>query len=504
MNHHLNVLFIVADQHLATCLGCDGHPQVLTPNLDRLARSGVRFRHAYTQSPICTPSRVSFHSGQYCHNHGYYGLSGPAPKSLPSFFSHFRAHGYRTGGIGNLHTPDDPRNWLGDHLDVFLDSYVSVDGAEDETPFYDKLRALGLEEQEDHMWWRAHPDYCLEGFPSALPFELSQEGWSAHEAIRFMDKSNDAPFCLEVSLLKPHHPFAPAREFWEMYPDDLELPPTFDADASQRAPHFQDEHKYGRQQVPWPIEPQTFEAGARRLWRAYLACITHTDHAVGLLLDYLEQSDLDQNTLVIYSADHGAYSGTHGLLEKAPGICSEAVCRVPAIWRVPEVTSPDSICHQLIEHVDIAPTLAALCALPPMETADGRDISTLLRGEEVPVHEVAVTEHPWSKSLRWKQWRFVHYQSEMFEGRNIGELYNIETDPDETINLYHATEYREVVAQCRKLLLEWLIGTARAVTVWPAVEATALPYHYRTAQDGKESNQAGPRLRLQRKQLNYL
>src|ERR1043166_1754376 len=158
-----NVLFIVADQHLATCLGHEGHPQVQTPNLDRLAGEGGRFQNAYTQNTICTPSRVSFTSGQYCHNHGYYGLSGPAPQRLPSFFSHFKSHGYRTAAIGNIHTPNQPRNWLEYHLDAFLDYHESVDGRAFQTPFYDKLRKLGLIEKEDMHFFHHNPNYSLEG-----------------------------------------------------------------------------------------------------------------------------------------------------------------------------------------------------------------------------------------------------------------------------------------------------------------------------------------------------
>lgn len=102
-----NVLFIVADQHNAKVLGCNGHPDVKTPNLDRMAAEGVRFENAITQNPICTPSRVSFFSGQYCHNHGYYGLSGPNPRGLPTLLGHFRRAGYRTSAVGKIHT-----DWL--------------------------------------------------------------------------------------------------------------------------------------------------------------------------------------------------------------------------------------------------------------------------------------------------------------------------------------------------------------------------------------------------------
>lgn len=500
----MNVLEIIADQHQAACLGCAGHPQVLSPHIDRLAREGVRFTAAYTQNPICTPSRTSILSGQYCHNHGYYGLSGPRPEALPSFLSHFRAHGYRTAGIGQLHTPNDPRNWLEDHVDLFADSFESVAGVARDTAYYDQIRAHGLLEVEDFRFgYELHPELCLEGMPSKLPFELSQEGHAVQTAMEFMDECGDQPFCVQVSLERPHQVFYPAQRFWDLYPEDLTLPATINQDPSGRPPHFQAAFAAFHQ---WQggLEPHGFEAAARRLWRGYLACITHTDHAVGLLLDYLDRKGLAENTLVIYHADHGGYSGTHGIQEKAPGICSDAVCRIPFLWRVPGHTVAGHVCPHLVENVDVAPTLTTLCWLPPMETTDGRDLSGLLAGGDTPVREVAVTELPWSKALRWGPWRFVHYQPEMFGGQDTGELYHLERDPNETQNLYHDPAHRDTVHACRRLLLEWLIRTTRVRSVWPPNDEQAGRMDYCTAGDGKESNAAGPALRLARGQINYL
>jgi choline-sulfatase/uncharacterized sulfatase len=500
---HMNVIEIIADQHQATCMGCEGHPQAITPNMNRLATQGVRFSHAYTQNPICTPSRVSILSGQYCHNHGYYGLSGPKPSSLPSFFSHFKENGYKTAGIGNLHTPNYPRNWLEDHLDLFGDCFESVDGREEQTAWYDMIRKLGVLEKEDfHFWWR-NPEYFLEGMPSKLPFELSQEGWCVQEAIRFIDSCGEQPFCMQVSLERPHQPFFPDKRFWDMYPEDLDLPPTINQDPSHRPPHFQAVYKAFRRHT-WAIEPKNFLAGARRIWRGYLACITHIDHALGLLLDHLEKTRLAEKTIIIYHADHGGYSGTHGILEKAPGICSEAVCRIPFLWFVPHLTVKGHICHHLVENVDIAPTIVSLCDLPPMETVDGHDISPLLRGERHALRHIAVTENPWSKALRWKQWRFVHYQPEMFRGQNVGELYNIEEDPHENRNLYHSIDFREIVHNCRRLLLEWLIRTTRVTTVHPTLSDLPPPHNYATSADGKEARSAGPLQRVAKGKFNYI
>jgi len=250
---------------------------------------------------------------------------------------------------------------------------------------------------------------------------------------------------------------------------------------------------------------------ARRIWRGTLANISQIDDVFGRLLDGLTERGLNNNTIVVYGSDHGCYHTIHGIHEKAPGICSDAVCRVPMIWRLPAMAPEGRISDQLVESVDIAPTFCALCGLPPMDTADGRDITPLLHGGNQSLREVAVTENPWSKSLRWKHWRFVHYQREMFEGQDLGELYDIEADPNETQNLYLDPDRRETVRECRRRLLEWLIATTRNRTVHPPPERRPVPERcgtgveiYRTAADGKEATGAGADERLRLHLLKYL
>ena len=507
----MNVLHVISDQHLATCTGIEGHPHAITPNMDRLASEGVYFSRAYTQNPICTPSRVSVFSGQYCHNHGYYGLSGPTPPNLPGFLGHFQEQGYRTGGIGKLHMPDDPVSWLDEQCDLVADCYMPHRKTDESTPYYDYLEDLGLRDKEDSVALREFKgNQHLDGRPSQLPYEHSVEGWCVAEAIKFIDGCQGDPFCMQVSLPRPHQCYTPDRRFWDMYPDDLPPPETIDQDTSGRPPHFRVTAEAYRSRE-WLIEPRTFEAGSRRSWRAYLACITQVDHSLGLLMDHLEKAGLAENTIVIYSADHGAYTGTFGIPEKAPGICSEAVCRVPMIWCVPRMTESHRRCSEFVENVDIAPTLAALCGLPAMETADGVDITPLLKGDDTPLREVAVTENPWSKALRWRNWRFVHYQPTTFDGmvgiadedkEDVGELYDLESDPLETRNLYRDPAHRDVVNDCRKLLLEWLIRTTRITTIWPPPGYP--PIRYATAADGKESNMAGAEVRRDQGEIWYL
>ena len=490
----MNILEVISDQHQARCMGVEGHAQAITPYMDRLAREGVRFTRAYTQNPICTPSRVSVLSGRYCHNHGYYALGGPQPQNLPNLFGHFRRHGYHTAGIGKLHLPDDPTDWAFDDCDLWADCYRRPHRALREreprrSAYTDYLEELGLLELEDstHIHdcppdWRQQQCYAR---PSRLPFEHCVEGWCVQRAVRFMEACEDQPFYLHVSLPRPHTAHTPDRRFWEMYDPDLDLPTTFEADPSGRPPHFQEMFRLMRRTAASRGEPP--ETVARRVWRGYLACITQVDHALGLLLESLERLGLAEDTAVIYHADHGAYHMCHGIQEKAPGISSDLICRIPFLWRVPGVSAPGHVNKELVENVDLAPTVTSLCGLPPMAAQDGYDLTGLLRGGERALRQVAVTEHPWSKALRFGPWRYVHYPPRMFGGRDVGELYHLERDPDETSNLYHDPAHQEVAGQCRRLLLDWLIDTHRPVTSWRDQAALGRHAVVRPADDTPEA-----------------
>lgn len=509
----MNVILVLADQHYSNVMGCADHPQAITPNLDAFAADGVRFSDAYCQNPICTPSRVSWLSGQYCHNHGFYGLSGPAWYDLPSMFGHFRNHGYRTAGLGKLHLPHQPRNWVADDLDLFEDAYKQPDGRDyGHSNFLKHLEEAGLRELEDswhNPWMGSHN---MDSRPSELPYEHTMERWITDRAIDFVDESPDDPFFIEIAYQRPHHPLLPQPEFWEMYPPDLELPDTFDQEPAGRPPHFRRiwENTRNHQGRFGDSDEGTIE-WARRAWRGTLACITQMDDVFGRMIESLKERDLYDDTVIIYSSDHGGYHTIHGMPEKAPGICSDAVCRIPMLWRVPGVTESGHVSDQLVETVDAAPTLCSICGVPPMETTDGEDITPLLKGESEEVHEIAVTENPWSKSMRWGRWRFVHYQRKMWDGQDVGELYDIEADPDEQNNLYHDPDHQETVEACRRKLLEWLIDTQRCRTVHPPrhgielqEDGTIRPQQYETAEDGKESNEAGPQQRLEDGRIHYL
>jgi choline-sulfatase/uncharacterized sulfatase len=499
MSKPLSVLFILADQHNAKVLGCKGHPDVKTPHLDRLAAEGVRFDNAITQNPICTPSRVCFLSGQYPHNHGYYGLSGPNPRGLPTVLGHFRRAGYRTAAMGKIHCPE---YWVEDGCDVFHETCDSSVGGR--SPAYAAhLEARGLTALEDHValneFGKKGRQSC-DGRPSKVSYEDGQEGWCAATASAFMEScSRDGkPFFLHVSLPKPHQCFTPAQPFWDLYDEArLTLPPNADYDmaAAGKSPLLRKAAAHWRK-GDWALfEPRTFEAARLRRLHGYLGSVSHVDHAVGQLLEAIDRLGLRDRVLVIYSADHGDYACEHGNMEKAPGICSDAITRIPMIWRLPDQPAAGRVCQSLVEAVDMVPTVCALAGLPPLETADGKDLSPLLKDGNGELHRVAVTEFAWSKSIRKGDKRLVYYPREVFQEDypgGFGELYDLAADPWEMRNLYFDPAHAATVKELERELFDWLVTTTRPATILPFTPADSPQMKARYNNAVLPDNKIGP------------
>jgi len=493
MSKRPNVLFILSDQHNAKVLGHKAHPHVKTPNLDKLAAEGVRFENAITQNPICTPSRVSFLSGQYPHNHGYYGNGGPNPGGLPSILGHFRKAGYRTSAVGKIHCPE---YWVEDDSDYFREVYpdCSVGGCPEYT---DYLRQRGVLQHRDDAAYPECGPTC-DARASRLKYEDTVEAWTARETMKFMDQASaeGKPFFAFAGLPRPHAMYCPSEPFWSMYDENkLTLPPNVDYDMSLKAPHMRaTAESWRRPRKNWPaFEPKTIEAARLRKLHGYLGCVTQVDHAVGEMLTWLEEKGLDEDTIVIYATDHGDYACEHGIMEKAPGICSDAITRIPFIWRWPGRFRAGHVAPEIVETVDLSTTLCALAGLDPLQTSDGKNLSHLLRGESGEVHEIGVTEFAWSKSVRKGSYRYVYYPPGMFPEEypdgGFGELYDLDNDPWEMKNLYFEPKYADVVRELKQDLLDWIVAGSRPRTVLgvdiPCGDQTITRLWRTTNRDGK-------------------
>lgn len=470
-----NVLFIISDQHSHQVFDYkDYYPDVKTPNLTKLAREGVRFENCITQNPICTPSRVSFLSGQYPHNHLYYGLGGPNPDGLPTILGHFRRFGYKTGAIGKIHCPE---YWVEDDTDFFREVYpgCSIGGCPEYSEY---LRKKGILQDRDDRFLQEQKEkrgQSVDARVSRLKYEDSVEGWIVRESMKFMEEClvENKNFFLHVSLPRPHQNYVPSEPFWSMYKEEnLSLPPNADYDMkkAKKAPHLieaAEAYKRG----DWTIfHPRTFKAGRLRKLHGYLGCVSQVDYAVGELLSFLEKKHIEEETIVIYTSDHGEYVCQHSIMEKAPGICSDAVTRIPFIWRWKGHFKQGLVVDEIVETVDLSTTLCSLAEIDLLMTSDGKDISPLLYGERKQIHNIGVTENPWSKSIRKGKYRLVIYPKEMFKDEypeGFGELYDIEKDPWEMENLYFYPEYSQVIKEIKQAFIDWLITTTRVKTAHP-------------------------------------
>jgi len=442
----LNILFLFSDQHNARCLSCAGHPEVQTPNLDRLAAEGVRFENAWAQNPICTPSRMSYLTGQYCSAHGYYGLYGQEPEApLTSLFSWFRSQGYRTGALGKLHTP---RYWIERECQFVYDEFL-------EFPKY--LDGAGLFDRNDNRTFCGKRD----GETSFLPFEESCESVLAKQFGRFLrqefepaDRRKEGePWFAWVSFSRPHQPYTPSEPFASMIPaDKIELPPTSETE-SDALRNIREQHadRYG------PFD----EATLRKNVAAYLALVNQVDAGIGIVLDQLREAGQLDHTVIVYAADHGDHAGEHGMYEKKAGISARSICRVPLIIRAPDSFVSGRVSHEIVETVDLFPTLCELAGMNDPGTAQGKSLLPLLSETPQPVRESALTENRRRKAITTRQWRFVSN----LEGER-DELYDQENDPWELVNRIGDPSLQETVANLRKLLTNRLAEAAHPVTAF--------------------------------------
>jgi arylsulfatase len=434
-----NVLFLFSDQHNARCLSSAGHPQVRTPNMDRLASEGMRFEHAYANNPICTPSRICFLSGLYPSTHGYYGLYGPQPAApVTSIFAYFREHGYRTGALGKLHTP---RYWIEPDCQFVYDEFI-------EHPKY--LEGAGLYERNDNRGFTGNRD----GQTSELPLEHSCEAALAKQTIRFLRNegeprdrgSTSSPWFAWVSFSRPHQPYTPSDPFASMYPaDSIDLPLTSLSEKSDVLAKRAD----------------MSEGKLRQLVSAYYGLVSQVDYGIGLILKELEWLGELENTVIIYSADHGDYAGEHGLIEKKGGISYRAVTRIPLIVRLPShCAAPKGfVSRELVESVDVFPTLCELTGLVIPNTVQGQSFAGMVYGKEQTFRESTLTENTYRKALSTKSWRYV---ANLYTQQK-DELYCLDDDPWELRNRIDDPACSDVAKELLRMLFDRTVRARKPV-----------------------------------------
>ncbi|MFH1928293.1 MAG: sulfatase-like hydrolase/transferase [Chloroflexota bacterium] len=458
MNRRPNVLWLISDQHNANCTGYAGHPNVKTPNLDRIASGGVTFTSAFANCPMCSPSRISFMTGQYVHTHRMFSNANseyptPNPDMLPALF---RRYGYQTALVGKSHMV---RRWDADGFEVIR--YCDLNDALRGDPFtchyFRYLDDRGLADYYEGgsggMSKKGQESFVDGATPSVLPYEHSVEHWTGNETLEFLrSRDTSRPFFVTMSFERPHAPILPAPEFFNMYdPEEVVLPDSaFDYLESGYAwwPEFM------RQELS---KSEGYRQTAildlkwiRRRMASYYALITTIDLEIGRVLDKLNEMGELENTIILYHSDHGDFAAEHGLVDKGLGMY-ESIHRVPFLLSWPGGPE-DAVCDEIVELVDCYTTLCALCDVPEPEGREGIDLVPVAMGEK-PGKEAAFCElgpsTSKSSAIRTRDLRLVYYS-----GMNEGELYDHRTDPGETKNLWNDPAYTET----RLHLLERLMS----------------------------------------------
>ena len=436
-----NILLIHGDEHRQECLGVSGNPDIQTPNIDALAAEGERFTNSFCPYPVCTPSRYSMLTGLYVHQHRGWTNRSTLPPGIETFPSILRDTGYKTKAVGKMHfTPT--------YFDVGFDEMTLAEqdglGRWDDD-YHRELKSLGLvdlndlEDQRSEYRKTARMEYWnnFGALPSNLPEEYHSTTWIANHAVKTLEGWSDSGNLMMVGFIKPHHPFDPPESWKDMYdPEDLTLLPGWietplPRDLELNAGYF-------------PREKLT-EKMLRRIMAYYYATISQIDFHVGRMVNVLKRKNLYDNTLIIYTSDHGDFMGFHHLMLKG-GNMYDPVMKVPLIIKYPYNQKKGNVNDSLINNVDLAPTILGQARCRSRGKMSGFDLS---KGK---IDRKFIFAHGWrgnAAMARSKTRKLIHTKN----GRSL--FLNLEEDPYEMIDLYDFPQYQEEIRKFKNVISDW-------------------------------------------------
>ena len=440
-----NVLFLICDD-LNCDLSCYGHPIVKSPNIDRLAARGVRFENAYCQYPLCGPSRASFMTGLYpdqtlVHRNAIY-IREHLP-NVQTMSQMFRRQGYFATRVGKIY-----------HYNVPL--HIGTSGHDDPYSWDYTINPRGRDRDDEDLIFSLVPGRfggTLSWLAADGTDEQQTDGIAATEAIRLLRQyaQTEKPFFLAVGLFRPHTPYVAPKNYFEMYPPERIVVPTVPQRYLDSLP------KPARQSLLRKKDQVDLaEDLARQAIQAYYASITFADAQVGRLLDALEETGLTDNTIVVFTSDHGYHMGEHGHWQKTT--LFENAARVPLIIAGPGTTAAGQSTTGLSEMVDFYPTLAELCGLSPPESLSGVSLVPLLQGVSAIPRQAALTQYGSGYSIRTQRYRYTEWGA---AGDDGSELYDHQSDPQELDNLANRPDSAKAIEQLSRLLHRRIENTSR-------------------------------------------
>ena len=454
-----NILILLSDQHRPDLLTSAGNDLVPTPNIDRIASRGVRFSNAYCPYPVCSPSRMSLLTGLHAHHHHVIGNTA-MDRRIRTVAHHFHDHGYMTGLIGKMHFTDGQthgfdyrlgfNDWLM-YLGPKVRHYINEIASPPNLPVYERYfrtvddTGSGFPAVRN-LWSGENPWVGRVKRKDTLASELEAEDhvdtFVAREASKFIQRYKDEPFFLIAGFLKPHAPFFPPKGWAdELYPPEkMSLRPV--GKISKYPRHI-------RERISW------YQADGEEVLRfrraGYLGNLAFVDNCIGQVYKTLEELDLLDKTIVIYTSDHGEMDGEHGLYQKF--VFFEPSVRVPLIVSWPKLLPQGEVSDALVEYFGIYPTLTELTQTGSPEGIDASSFMPLLQNPGSPGPAAAFAEFALESAprymIRTRRFKYVYNETD------IDELYDLESDPGELFNQADDPGLKEVRRRHHEQLLAW-------------------------------------------------
>ncbi len=511
-----NFLFIITDQHRADHLGCYGNEIVQTPHIDSLASNGTRFEKFYVANPLCMPNRASLMTGRMPSLHGVRCNGTPLSERSRTYVQRLKEEGYRTALIGKSHlqnmtgkTPmwspssndfsfdengapvqaydwglhgdayenENPKNWLDDKHQVMTPFYgfdeVKLCSGHSDEVGGDYERWL-LEQREDGNELRgeenAQPDNRIttpQGWRTKLPEELYPTTYIGEQCLDYLKNhtavGGDQPFFLQASFPDPHHPFTPPGKYWDMYdPADMPTPSSLGQGNSSMELFLRDQLEKDeanrKTQMPYAVN----EREAREAMALTFGMITMIDDQIGRLLAGLEEMGLAENTVVIFTSDHGDYMGDHGLMLKGP-LHLHGMINVPFIWQDPGIDEA-SVTRSLGQTTDISASILDRAGVKPYYGIQGKSLMGDISGDD-PLDRKALLIEDDRQRINLGFTRFQSLRSIVNDRYRLtvghpdapDELYDLKADPDEVNNLWDDEGAKEIKADLMDQLMRLII-----------------------------------------------
>lgn len=461
-----NIILILTDQHRFDIVGANGSRVCQSPSLDRLAADGVNFTNAYSVCGVCTPARASIYTGLLPHRHGLTRNvmdnapnPGSIPASVPTLAQRLGDAGYESHFIGKWHAGERLPTQAG-FSGMDLSGYGDARGDAD---YRDYLHERGLELPSilplGYGW--SHR-LTLAGVTSG-PVEASVPSWLTERAVEFLAGrgGTDDPFFLAVNFWGPHAPYLPSEPYASMY-DPADIAPWANfGDAFEGKPPI-----YRRCRDAFIGEgnpPRSWEECAQ--WAAlYFGFATQIDAQIGRLLDALRRHGLEDNTAVLFSCDHGDFTGCHGGMHDKGGIMSQEIYHIPLICRIPG-TPAGAVRDAPVNNMDLPKTILSLAGVAA-DGLDGHDLYPLIEQGDDPDRPDYTVSECFGHHFAYETRMVIHDRFKyVFHPAATDELYDLRNDPWETTNLARRPDFHPVLTGCRERLIDWAKGTGDELCV---------------------------------------